>query len=418
VGDEVELISDGAGLAVIGNATAVERFLAAEGLPAKDLGLDRLRNQLSSGASLAQTAADISASSGRWVQLTKESAAAVKKYGLMDSKTPGVKHAMVGAPGDIKQWIQIAKTPGSMLTNPAVLSGAAGIMTQMAMQQQMAEIAVYLERIDEKLDDVLRSQKNTVLARLDGVALAVREAMKVRHSVGRVSEVTWSKVQSSSSAILETQGYALRQLADLADKLERQTKLDDIAETTDKAGTEIHQWLAVLARCFELSDAVAVVELDRVLDASPDELDRHRIGLQAARQDRLEQISQTTSRLLTRMLTAAEMANSKVLLHPARAPAIVESSNEVSLGVGGFHELLGIEVSTSSQDARRWVDAAGDSLGKAREQGAKGVGAARQLGSEGFSQVKSVKGKLAGRLADRRGKAIADDADIGDESSS
>ena len=312
---------------MIGEAGAVERFLASEGLPSKELGLDRLRDLLPKGAAIAQAGADLAAHSGRWVQLTKDSAQAVKTYGLMDSTTPGVKHAMIGNPGDIKQWIQIAKGPGSALTNPAMLSGVAGVMSQMAMQQQMAEIADYLERIDEKLDDVLRAQKNQVLARLDGVGLAIREAMSVRKSVGRVSEVTWSKVQSSTSAILETQGYALRQLSDLADKLERQTKLDDIATTTEKARNEVQQWLAVLARCFELSDAVAVVELDRVLDASPDELDRHRTGLLAARQDRLELISQATGRLLNRMLTAADMANSKVLLNPARSPAIVERTS-------------------------------------------------------------------------------------------
>lgn len=39
VDDEIQLISDGDGLAVIGSPTAVERFLISEGLPSKDLGL-------------------------------------------------------------------------------------------------------------------------------------------------------------------------------------------------------------------------------------------------------------------------------------------------------------------------------------------------------------------------------------------
>ena len=42
-------------------------------------------------------------------------------------------------------------------------------MAQLAMQQQMDAIIDYLEIIDEKLDSVLRSQTNQVLARLDGV---------------------------------------------------------------------------------------------------------------------------------------------------------------------------------------------------------------------------------------------------------
>src|SRR4051794_5701768 len=117
--NEIELFSDGDGLAVIGNPKDVERFLAAEGLASKDLGLARLGGAARTGSAVAQAGSEIAANSGRWVQLTKESAEAVKKFGLMDSKTPGVKHAMVGQPGDIKQWIQIVKAPGAMLTNPA-----------------------------------------------------------------------------------------------------------------------------------------------------------------------------------------------------------------------------------------------------------------------------------------------------------
>ena len=40
--NEIQLISDGDGLAVIGDPAAVDRFLVSEGLPSKDLGLPRL----------------------------------------------------------------------------------------------------------------------------------------------------------------------------------------------------------------------------------------------------------------------------------------------------------------------------------------------------------------------------------------
>lgn len=82
--------------------------------------------------------------------------------------------------------------------------------------------------------------------------------------------------------------YALRQLGDLADKIQEKNKIVDLAETAEEAETEIQKWMVVLARCFALHDAVAVLELDRVLDASPHELDRHRLGLKSARRDRLE----------------------------------------------------------------------------------------------------------------------------------
>lgn len=181
-----DVISDGEGLAVIGSPTAVEAFLASEGLASTDLALPRLSEVIGGSAAGVQAGAEIAANSGRWMKLTKESAEAVKKYGLVESKTPGVSHAMAGKPGDIKQWIQVVKGPGSIGANPAVLSGAAGIMAQLAMQQAMAEITDYLVTIDQKLDDVLRAQKDAVLADVIGVDLVIEEAMTVREHAGPV----------------------------------------------------------------------------------------------------------------------------------------------------------------------------------------------------------------------------------------
>jgi hypothetical protein len=398
--DEVELISDGDGLAVIGNSTAVERFMASVGL-SSNAGSPRLGAALSAGASVAQTGPEIAANSARWVKLTEESAQAVKKFGLMHTNTPGVSHAMVGQPGDIKQWIQIVTSPGSMVTNPAILAGAAGIMAQIAMQQQMHAVMEYLATIDGKLDNVLRAQTNQVLARLDGVDLAVREGMSVREAVGRVSEVTWSKVQNSAQTIHETQGYALRQLGDLANKIEEKHNVGDLAETAKEAEAEVQKWLLVLARCFGLYDAVGVLELDRVLDASPDELDRYRLGLKSARRDRLELLSQRTEHLLGRMNAAVGMANSKVLFNPKQSPAVVKSSNRVAAEVYEFHEVLGIESGRESSEARPWADAAAEHWDTARATGAQGIDDVKRFGSKTRGQARSVKDKLSDRIAER-----------------
>jgi len=413
--NEIQLISDGDGLAVIGNPTDVERFLVSEGLSSKDLGLQRLKSVAGTGAVVAQAGSGIAAASGRWVKLTPESAQLVKKYGLMKSKTPGVSHAMVGKPGSIKSWLQISTKPGSLLTNPAVLAGAAGIMAQFAMQQTMDEITDYLARIDEKLDDVLRAQKDAVLARMIGVGFVIEEAMTIREKRGRVDEVTWSKVQGVPATIAETQAYALRQLDALAEKMERKTKIGDLAATAKEAESTVREWLAVLARCFQLQDAIAVLELDRVLDASPEELDGHRLGLRVARQNRLEHISLSTERLVARMDAAAGMANAKVLLNPIESPAVVRSSNHVAAGVHDFHGRLGIESGRQSSEARRWVDAAAEARDKALETGAKGVDAARSLGNETLDRASSVKVKLSGVIADRARRRRGDMEESGEE---
>lgn len=190
------------------------------------------------------------------------------------------------------------------------------------MQQTMNEITDYLATIDEKVDDVLRAQKDAVLARMIGAGLVIEEAMTIREHGGRVNEVTWSKVQAAPATIADTQAYALRQLDALAEKLERGTRIGDLAEAAKSAESKAQEWLAVLARSFQLQDAIAVIELDRVLDAAPGDLDRHRLGLKAARQDRLEHIRRSTERLMARMDAAATRANTKVAAAPGPGPGM------------------------------------------------------------------------------------------------
>ena len=399
---DIQLISDGDGLAVIGEPTAVELFLAAEGLASKDLGLPRLRAVFKAGAEIAQAGSEIAAQSGRWVKLTKESAADGQDAGLKKGSTSGVNRCGDGEQGQRSTaLVGIVKDSGSSSKNPAVLSGAAGLMAQLAMQQTMEEITDYLATIDAKLDDVLRAQEDAVLADMIGVGFDIDEAMTLREHGGRVNEVTWSKVQGSSATIARTQAYALRQLDALAEKLERQTEIGDLAETAKEAESKAEDWLAVLARCFQLQDAIAVLELDRVLEVAPDELDGHRLGLRAVRQKRLDTITQTTQRLLARMDAAAGTANAKVLLNPIQSPAIVRSRGHVAGAVTEFHGRLGIESGGQSVEARAWTAAATEFRDKVLETGAEGVDASWRLGNETFGRAKSVTGKLSSGIAGR-----------------
>lgn len=427
--NEIQLISDGDGLAIIGSSTDVEQFLAAERLPSKELDMARLTPILQTGAGVAKAGSEVAANSGRWVQLTKESAKLVDKHGLAKSSN-GLSTGVVRAKnGQIKGIVEFAKqSPGTMLSNPAVLAGAAGIMAQVAMQQTMEEITDYLKTIDAKVDDVLRNQKNAVLADMLGVGLVIDEAMTVRDQVGRVSEVTWSKIQATSLTVARTQAYALGQLDALAEKLERKSKIDDLAETAEEAESTVQEWLVVLARCVQLQEASAVLELDRVLDSAPDELDRHRLALKAARQNRLKLISRSTELLVDRIKAAANIANTKVLLHPRDSRAVVNASNHVSIGVGDFHGRLGIESAAhQALEAKRWTEAADEAKDKVVRSGAESVDAAKRFGSEALKTggegvdaarrfgtktiggAKSATGKLSGgisgRLPRRRGEA-------------
>ncbi|MEP7765451.1 hypothetical protein [Sanguibacter sp. 25GB23B1] len=401
--NELQLISDGDGVAIIGDASTIERFLVSEGLPSRDLGLHRLGTALRAGGAAAQAGSEIAANSGRWVKLTKESAQAVKKYGLMKSTKSGLSLGVVQAKGarGIKGIVEFSKGPGATLTNPAMLAGAAGIMAQMANQKAMDEITDYLATIDAKVDDLLRGQKHAVLADMIGVDFVIEDAMTTREQVGRVSEVTWSKVQATSVTIARTQAYALLQLDALASKMELKTKIGDLAKASKDIEPDVPEWLAVLARCSKLQDGISVLELDRVLDASPEELDQHRLALRGARQNRMRRITATTDQLLARMDAAVGTANSKMLLHPNTSRAVVTSSNNVAVRITDFHGQLGIEASREALETRRWIDAAVDVRDRVLKTGAVGVDAARDLGSESFERARSVTGRITDEITER-----------------
>jgi hypothetical protein len=412
----IQLISDDDGLAVVGDPSAVEGFLTAEGLwsASKDLG-KRLKPLLGAGALLAQAGSEISAESVRWLKLTEESARRVQEYGLRASSVTGLSTGVLeGGQGRIGGFVEFVKGPGSLLS-PGALSGVAGLMQQAAKQQSMAEVTAYLARIDEKIDDVLRVQRDQVLARLDGADFMLEDAMTVREHQGRVDEVTWSTVQDAPGRIGDTQAYALRQLDDLAKKVERKGRIGELAKAAREVEAEVQVWIFVLARCFSLQDAFDVLRLDRVLDASPADLDGHRLGLRAARRKRLDVISQTTEQLVARMDEAAHRANTKLLWHPTASPAVMHSRNDVTTGVHDLYDLLGIGSGHRSWKTRRWVDAAAEVKDKVLETGAEGVDTALQLGNETFDRARSMTAKLSTRLVERAARLRADGQDAAEK---
>lgn len=399
---DLELISDGDGIAVIGDPKAVELFIASAGVPSRELDLQRLNSVVAKSGSALQAASEVSANAGRWMKLTEESARAAHTANLVQrSGGKFVQATTRGADGRFAKNLQFVAKPGAMLTNPAILAGVGGLMAQYAMQKQMEEITDYLAKIDAKVDDILRAQKDAVLADMIGVELMLDEAMVIRAEVGHVSEVTWSKVQGSAATIARTQAYALRQLDTLAEKLERETKVSELVDLSKEAQETVVDWLAVLARCFHLQDSMSVLELDRVLESAPGEIDRHRLALQTARQRRLNAIANATSQLVARMDAAAGRANAKVLLNPGSARVVVKASNDVASGVADLHLTLGLADDRESLEARRWSAAAAemrDGVVGASKQGMNAVG---RFGGDTLESARMSTGRLASRVANR-----------------
>lgn len=362
--DEVELFYDGEGLAVIGNPSTVERFLDSVGLLSlsQELRLDRLGSVLDTGSKVAEVAADLAENAGRYVKLTKESAERVKEFGLMPTKTKGVSHAMVGDPGSISKWIQIEDGPASLLMNPAVLSGVAGIMAQFARQQEAKELKNLLVAIDAKLDDVLRQLRDGVLAKLDGAGSQIDDAMAIwEHGGDR--ETAWDKVKSESGTIAEVQAVALRRLEALVDTaIDQTTNVKARATAARTLAQEVGVWIAVIARCFQLQNELAVLELDHVLDTAPSSFDGHRLGIDSATRERRTKIVQKTTHLMARLDEAGGIAQANVLLHARAAREMVNSINAVGLEIEDFHVPFAVDAQREALTNTRWMDAVRDPL--------------------------------------------------------
>ena len=69
--NEIQIISDADGLAVIGEPKAVKRFLRRERLwtASKSMDLSRLKPLLDHGSDIMAAASEFSTNSGRWIKL-------------------------------------------------------------------------------------------------------------------------------------------------------------------------------------------------------------------------------------------------------------------------------------------------------------------------------------------------------------
>lgn len=359
---EVELVSDDDGVAVIGEPAAVERFLRRANLleQAQAFDLGRLRGVLQKGSSLLEAGSGIAEQSGMYLKLTPESAKRLKDAGgLMKTKTEGVSHAMLGETGKTSlKWLQVQDGSAGLLTNPAVLSGIGGLLSQMAQQAEAQELRELLLRVDEKLDDVRRHQRDEVLARLNAAVTEIDEAMLLRD--GGDPATIWSKVSGLSEGIKRVEESALFALDALAHKIDGKRKAGELKKAMREVEREIAIHLATLARCMELRDALWVLELDNVMATNPENLDGHRRQLEKARDRRRTGILERTALIMTRMDGAGAIVSEQIVLHVRAANSVVNSLNSTAETIEGFHQPLGIESSRTPLTLKPWGEAVRD----------------------------------------------------------
>lgn len=352
---EIQIISDGDGMAVMGKPELVAAFLAdVEVGESADIPKGRMSSLLSSLATGSEAASAVAENSGKWLKLDDASAQALKKYGQSFSQKNGLMYGVVrGEKGQIAKHLQFVPSASSLIS-PAMLTGVAGIMAQVAMEQQMSEITGYLQSIDKKLDAILQDIKDSLLAELEGIDATIDEAMNLRESIGRVTDVSWSNIQGSGRAIARIQSKVLRRLRNLADSLDIEASVGDRLKVIQEAEIELTSMLGALAETIRLQDAFNILALDRVMDIEPEDLETHRQVLQRTRDERLGKISEVTSSLLERIQQAGVVTNSQRIRSAIKAEKLLTRSNDVASGLVTAQKALGISTEVRALEGQGW----------------------------------------------------------------
>ncbi|WP_300767172.1 hypothetical protein [uncultured Bifidobacterium sp.] len=367
---DIRVIKDDQGMLIFGDDAAVESWLDATGLRERSRSVTT--RALQTGSAGFQFFADAASQGGRWVKLTEESARKVAQYG--NNGTGVVRES--GKIRGILHFENLSKV--SSWANPQLLSGVAGVMTQMALEQSIQEITDYLGVIDSKIDDLLQDQKDQSIANLVGVAHMIDETMMIRSKVGIVTETTWSKISGCPQDLVRAQGFALLKIEGLSQKLSEEGDAVEAERLSIQLNKDITEWLSILGNAVQLQDKLYVLELDRVMAESPETLEAHREGIIEARRTRLHDIESKLFQLNANMRQSAQNVREQKVLHPFAVNHTLQLLDDVNDRIVHFAMSIGIEAERIEIEmAPRWKDAAGKLIVDGANhlgQGAKQVG--------------------------------------------
>lgn len=332
---------------------------------------------------------DYQKESGRWLKLDAESAAYLKRMGMKPGDiragvirvkdTPrGAKAANGGA------LLKHVKFDKAGLLTPAAPMVLASMMQQVAVEKQMAQMQTYLERIDAKVDAVLRFQQDTLAGELDGVAETLAEAALVLEGTEKVTDTQWASVQHLNADLAKLQGRVLRHLTAVAERMaQSKTSPGKVKETFQKTNAEARFWLYELARTVQLQNQMYVLQLNRVTAVEGDVSEDYVAAIARAREKR-------AARLLENLSGIARMAHELGSFSTFRkaidwnSPRAVQEVNRFFAQLRDFADAANLAVEgTEDLEPVRHLDAA-------RELTEAGTARARELTEAGTNMARAA----------------------------
>ncbi|KHO28679.1 hypothetical protein [Corynebacterium minutissimum] len=376
--DELAVVLSDDGALVLGPAAELERFSdSTDSSPITPQLLQRA-GQVLTGIE------DYQKESGRWLKLDAESAAYLKRMGMKPGDiragvirvkdTPrGAKSANGGA------LLKHVKFDKAGLLTPAAPMVLASMMQQMAVEKQMAQMQTYLERIDAKLDAVLRFQQDTLAGELDGVAETLAEAALVLEGTEKVTDTQWATVQHLNADLAKLQGRVLRHLTAVAERMaQSKTSPGKVKETFQKTNAEARFWLYELARTVQLQNQLYILQLNRVTAVEGDVSADYVAAVGRAREKR-------AARLLENLSGIARMAHELGSFSTFRkaidwnSPRAVQEVNRFFAQLRDFADAANLAVEgTENLEPVRHIDAFRELTASSTNMAREAAGVAQQ----------------------------------------
>lgn len=387
---EIVVFQDEDGVLILGDEKSLAELEPAPGVVSRVLS----PRALGTVGQALSTAGEAQAQSGRWLKLTTESAAYVKRLGPAKAKADGLMTGV--ARGDRGRIVRHLKFEHAGLLTPAAPAMLGAIATQMALDSALDEITTYLATMDAKLDRLLKQRKIEALGQLGGVTFCIGEARALLETTGTVSKTTWSKIQTNSAALNSMQAEAVEQLGALSESIQEAGDDPDKLQTaTAAAKEETPFWLGVLARVIMLENKQYILELAHVVDHEATQLADHRRGIAQARHERLRAIGKSLQAIEKSLQGVAELPNLRKVTNPFKVGHIVGNVNDVNRQIADFAARVEIEGLGVSELAHpRWSAAVQRLIGDGAE-----------LATETGHQVGDRARELVQRLADARDDA-------------
>ncbi|MFD1212091.1 hypothetical protein ACFQ36_08560 [Arthrobacter sp. GCM10027362] len=369
---ELGIYVEGDAAMIVGNDDDIELFMRhiSDGSPVKAKAMTK--DALTAVAGVSGLASQAQLASGKWVQLTTESATRLKQLAATNPSKDGIIAGVVRGPkGRIDQHLKLILPGGA--PNALMTSNAATMAMSMAIQMAVEDLRQYLKAMDVKLDKLLKNDRSEVMGDIRGVTRTLSEAFDMYQETGRVSSVNWDKVQQHPTALASFVAQCVEQIESMTEEISRGSVSDKAKAVEQLAREELSFWLSILAVSLANQRRFHVLELARVNQEHPEDAAIHREVIGKHNEAMARNVSRALQRLNEALQSAGKVKDLERVVQPIPARDLVRAVNRA-------HGQLGRFVNMAKLGTLSWTDSSQKDWGKAvadvAQQGGAAVGGA------------------------------------------